>query len=86
MSYPFFNQGECSACALASDLIVNAMHITLLLRKEKRMKDMLEGQMRAQQVPCAGVPMIATMLEAFITGTPSMGKRARRWSLSPSSV
>ena len=24
------------------------------------------------------------MLEAFITGTASMGKRARRWSLSPS--
>jgi hypothetical protein len=34
-SYVFFNRGECSACALTGDLMVNNTHITLLLRQEK---------------------------------------------------
>ena len=34
-SYLFFNRGECSACALVDDLVINDTHITLLLRHEK---------------------------------------------------
>jgi hypothetical protein len=30
-SYPFFNQGECSACALVEDLVIDDTHIILLL-------------------------------------------------------
>jgi len=82
-SFLFFNRGECSACALASDLVVNDTHITLLLRHEKGKKDLQEGQMRSRQVPCQGVPRIATVLAAFLTKACAMGKRTRRWSLSP---
>ena len=32
ISYLFFNRGECSACALSSDIVVDEMHITVLLR------------------------------------------------------
>ena len=34
-SYMFFNRGECSACAMVEDLVIDDTHITLLLRHEK---------------------------------------------------
>jgi hypothetical protein len=81
-SYLFFNRGECSACALSSDLIVDDKHITLLLRKEKGRKNVHEGNMRVRQVPCDRVPRIAAMLATFLTRARSMGQRTRRWALS----
>jgi hypothetical protein len=83
VSYIFFNRGECSACALTSDLVVDKKHITLLLRKEKGLKNLQEGHMRTRQVPCDRAPRIAAMLAAFITRTGKMGQRRHRWALSP---
>ncbi len=81
-AYLFFNRGECSACALSSDLIVDDKHITLILRKEKGRKNVHEGIMRARQVPCDRVPRMAAMLAAFITRARAVGQRTRRWALS----
>jgi hypothetical protein len=77
VSYLFFNRGECSACALSSDLIVDDKYITLLLRKEKGRKNAQEENMRARQIPCDGVPIVAAMLATFITRAKAMGQRAR---------
>ncbi len=73
VSYLFFIRGECSACALSSDLIVDDKHITLLLRKEKGRKNVQEGNMRARQAPRDGVPRVAAMLAAFVTRARAMG-------------
>ena len=78
VSYIFFNRGECRACALASDLVVDKTHITLLLRKEKGLKNLQEGHMRTTQVPCDMAPRIAAMLATFITKTGKMGQRRHR--------
>ena len=83
VSYLFFNRGECNACALSSDIVIDKMHITLLLREEKGMKNLQEGHMRSRQVPCEGVPRIAVVLASFITDAGSMGQRTRRLDLSP---
>ena len=48
-SYLFFNRGECSACALAEDLVIDDTHITLLLRYEK-------GQKTLNEVPTMAPP------------------------------
>ncbi len=83
VSYIFFNRGECRACALSSDLVVDKTHTTLLLRKEKGMKNLQEGYIRTRQVPCDKAPRIATLLAAFITRTLKMGQQKHRWALSP---
>ena len=66
-----------------ADVAIDDTHITLLLRHEKGNKALNEGHMNARQVPAAEVPRIATMLSAFFTCAGSMGKRTRRWALSP---
>jgi len=37
-AYMFFNRGECGACAMKGDIVVENMFITLLLRNEKGKK------------------------------------------------
>ena len=34
-AYMFFDRGECGACALRGDIMVDDMFVTLLLREEK---------------------------------------------------
>ena len=82
-SYVFFNRGECSACALVDDLVINDTHITLLLRHEKGQQTLNEGERNARQVPSSEAPRIAAMLAAFFTGAGAMGPRTRRWALTP---
>ncbi len=63
----FFNRGECSACALVEDPVVNNTHITLRVRNGKWQKILKEGQKNARQVPSSKDPRIAAMLAAFFT-------------------
>jgi hypothetical protein len=49
--YPFFNRGECSACALVDDLGIDDTHITLLLRHEKGQQTLNEGERNARHAP-----------------------------------
>jgi hypothetical protein len=86
-SYVFFNRGECSACALAGDLVVGSTHITLLLRQEKGRKGLNAGYRNVRQIATYEAPRIAALLRAFFKGQAAMshprGQLARRWSISP---
>ncbi len=82
-SYLFFNRGECSACALMADIAIDDTHTTLLIRHEKGNKALNEGHMNARQVPLAEVPRIAAIIATFFTKAVSIGRRTRRWTLSP---
>jgi hypothetical protein len=42
-SYIFFCRGNCGACAMREDLVINTTHITLRLRKEKGRNALKEG-------------------------------------------
>ena len=86
-AYMFFNRGECGACALRGDIVVNEDFITLLLRQEKGKKALAAGLMNVRQIPCSQAPRIAALLGSFFKGQKSMKKRKgpplRRWALSP---
>ena len=82
-SYLFFNRGECSACALVDDLVIDDTHITLLLRHQQGKHTMNEGERNARQVPSSEAPRIGGMLAAFFTRARAMGPRTRRWFLAP---
>jgi hypothetical protein len=69
----FFNRGECSACALVNDLVINETHITLLLRHEKGQQTLNEGKKNTRQVPSSEAPRIAAMLATFFTGARAIG-------------
>ena len=45
------------SCALASDLVVNAIHITLLLCHEKEKKWLMASYMNIRQIACREVPV-----------------------------
>ena len=86
-AYMFFNRGECGACALHEDIVVNDECITLLLRDEKGKKALGAGRRNVRQIPCSQAPRFAALLRAFFAGQDSMkgrnGKRLRRWALFP---
>ncbi len=82
-SYLFFNRGECNACALVNDLVINDTHIPLLLRHEKGQQILNEGKRNARQLPSSEAPRIAAMLAAFFTRARAMGPRTRHWALAP---
>ncbi len=86
-SYVFFNRGECGACALRGDIVVDDSFVTLLLRKEKDKKALGTGQRNVRQIPCSEAPRFAALLRAFFAGQHSMkglhGRRLRRWALGP---
>ena len=77
-----FNHGECGACALRGDIVVNDNFITLLLRKEKGKHALGAGRMNARQIPCRKAPRFAALVRSFFAGQHSMkgrhGKRMRR--------
>ena len=83
----FFNRGECGACALHGDIVVDNDCITLLLRDEKGKKALGAGRRSVRQIPCSKAPRFAALLRAFFAGQHSMkgrnGQRLRRWSLGP---
>jgi hypothetical protein len=87
-AYMFFNRGECGACALHGDIVVDNDFVTLLLRDEKGKKALGAGQRNVRQIPCSKAPRFAALLRAFFAGQHSMkgrnGQRSRRWSLGPS--
>ena len=84
----FFNRGECGACALKGEIVVDTMFITLLLREKKGKKALGAGIRNVRQIPYNEAPRFAALLRAFFAGQPSMegchGKRMRCWSLWPS--
>ena len=71
----FFNLGECGACALRGDIVVDEDFITLLLRQEKGKKALAAGLMNVRQIPCSQAPRIAALLGSFFNGQKSMKKR-----------
>ncbi len=82
-SYLFFNRGECSACVLVDDLVINNTHITLLLRHEKGQQTLNEGERNARQVLSSEAPRNAAMLGTFFTSAGTMGPRSRHRALAP---
>ncbi len=48
IAFMFFNRGECGACALRGDIVVNEDFITLLLRQEKGMQALGVGRMNVR--------------------------------------
>jgi hypothetical protein len=82
-SYMFFNRGECSACALVEDLVIDDTHITLMLRHEKVLKILNVEQRNARQVSSSEASRITSMLASFFTRAGAMGPRTHRWTLSP---
>jgi hypothetical protein len=87
-AYTFFNRGECGACALRGDIVVDDNFVTLLLRQEKGKKAVNVGLLNVRQIPCSEAARFTTLLRAFFAGQRSMegrhDKRLRRWSLGPS--
>jgi hypothetical protein len=61
-AYIFFNRGECGACALKGDIVVDNSFITLLLRQEKGKKALGAGLLNVRQIPCSEAPRIAALL------------------------
>jgi len=82
-SYIFFCRGECGACARREDLVVDATHITLRLRKEKGKKSLREGRRTTRQILKEDMPRVANVLQAFFKGMHMKGQmRALRWAMS----
>ena len=84
----FYNPGECGACALKGDIVVDNMFITLLLREEKGKKALEAGLRNVRQISRSEAPRSAALRRVFFAGQHSMegrhGERMRRWSLWPS--
>ena len=68
----FFNCGECGACAMKGDIVVDDMFVTSLLREEKGKKALGAGLRNVRQIPCIKAPRFATLLRAFFAGQHSM--------------
>jgi hypothetical protein len=80
-SYIFFCRGECGACAMKSDLIVNDSHITLRLRKEKGKNALKEGHKNTRQILVDDMPRVAAALLTFFTLTEKKHRKCtRRWA------
>jgi hypothetical protein len=80
-SYIFFCRGECGACAMREDLIINATHITLRLRKEKGKNALKEGHKNTRQILIKDMPRAATAMQAFFSLTEKTHKKCkRRWA------
>jgi hypothetical protein len=80
-SYIFFCRGECGACAMKSDLIVNDTHITLRLRKEKGKNALKEGHKNTRQILVDDMPRVAAALRTFFSLTERKHmKCTRRWA------
>jgi hypothetical protein len=88
IAYMFFNRGECGACALNGDIVVDDMFVTLLLQEEKGKKALRAGLRNVQHIPCSESTRFTALLRAFFAGEYSMegrhGKHMRRWPLVPS--
>ena len=67
-NYIFFNRGECGACALHGDIVVNDNFVTLLLRDEKGKKALGAGRRNVRQIPCRQAPRFAALLLDFSAG------------------
>jgi hypothetical protein len=61
-TYMFFNRGECDACALHGDIVVDNSFVTLLLRQEKRKKTLGAGLLRFRHIPYNEAPRFAALL------------------------
>jgi len=80
-SYIFFCRGGCGACAMREDLVINATHITLRLRKEKGKNAMKEGNKNTRQILKCDMPRAAAAMQAFFAHTEKMNKKCkRRWA------
>ncbi len=69
---------------MREDLIINATHITLRLRKEKEnaLKNALkEGNKNTRQILIDDMPRATTTMQAFFSHTEKMNKKCkRRWA------
>ncbi len=60
--YVFFDRGECGACALVGDQVVSDIHVTLLLRQEKRIKGLNVGYNNVRQIASHEAHRIVALL------------------------
>jgi hypothetical protein len=67
-AYMFFNRGECGACSLHGDIVVDNDFVTLLLRDEKGKKALGAGRRNVRQIPCIEAPRFAAILRSLFTG------------------
>ena len=80
-SYIFFCRGECGACAMKEDLVINNTHITLRLRKEKGKNALKEGHKNTRQILIDDMPRATTAMQAFFSHTEKTNKKCkRRWA------
>jgi len=77
----FFNRGECGACALRGDIVVDSNFVTLLLREENGKKALGAGLSNVRLIPCSEAPRLAALMLAFFAGHHSMeGSHGKRLS------
>ena len=74
-AYMFCNRGECGACALRRDIVVDNDLVTMVLRDEKGKKALGAGRRNVRQIPCSKAPRFAGLLRAFFAGQHSMKGR-----------
>lgn len=82
IAYVFFNRGECGALTLTDDLLVNAEHITLLLRREKGKAGLRTPNVRQIDATLLADGRVAELLRAFDAGSALRGPFQRRWALT----
>jgi hypothetical protein len=58
----FFNRGECGACALHGDTVVDNNFVTLILRQEKGKKALGPELMNVREIPYIEAPHFAALL------------------------
>jgi hypothetical protein len=80
-SYIFFCRGECGACAMREDIIINDTHITLRLRKGKGKNALKEGHKNTRQILIDDMPRATAAMQAFFSHTEKTNKNCkRRWA------
>ena len=63
---------------MREDLIINATHITLQLRKEKRKNALKEGHKNTRQILIKDMPRAATTMQAFFSLTRNANAAGRQ--------